>query len=282
MVPALVASCALAIVAVAACSSFGDATQDVDASIAMPLPDGGGIDATPPADASPDRACPELSTFCDDFELGDLRRWGNLNVIAPCSMGIDDGGPPHRGGNALHFAAKETRDAGVPLMGYASIETKPFPAAVSAGTIAVRFYVKGSTIPSDGTTYVWLTKAGTDQAESILFSSFGNWAAESLAGSLGAGKVAYGNIPFATDKWLCAEWVVDVATAGRQQLFIDGNAEPVLAQDMDTIGDAGQGYQHAAIYMNNQGATTQELFFDDVTIAVFATRANGPRIGCIP
>lgn len=64
--------------------------------------------------------------------------------------------------------------------------------------------------------------------------------------------------------------------------YIDGNPEPVVTGVMDTIGDAARGYEHASIAVNNQGAATQELFFDDFVVAALPTRADGPRIGCIP
>jgi hypothetical protein len=276
----------VASVAAVACSSFGDeAPSGDDASFTEAASDGSTVDALVSPDAGADAvdaACPAFATFCDDFEIGDLRRWGPENVTPPSSLVIDDSGPPHRGAYGLHFATKENRDGGVIVYtGGASIQSNPFP-AVSAGTIAVRFYVKGPTLPSDGTSLVWLTKAPSDQAELILATSYGAWRVEALAGSLGATKVATSNVAFAPGKWLCVEWVVDVGTAGRQQLFIDGNPAPVVTAAMDTIGDATHGYERAMIAVNNQGEATQELFFDDFVVAVLPARADGPRIGCIP
>jgi len=273
------ACCAFGLAALVACSSFGDATPEApgaDGSIPDPLPESGAVDG-PPGDAgSLDAACPAFATFCDDFEIGDLRRWGELNVTPPSSLAVDEAGPPHRGGRGLHFTTKMSDDGSS-----ASIRSKPFP-AVTQGTIATRFYIMGPTVPSTGTTFVWLTKGTSDEAEAILYSSYGKWGAESVAGSLGPGTVVTSNVAFEPGKWLCIEWVVDVGTKGRQQLFIDGNNVPVLTQEMNTIGDVSQGFRHGAIYMNNQGAATQELFFDDVAIAVLPTRAEGARIGCIP
>lgn len=280
---ALIASSSLALAAAAACSSFGEDASPADAAAPAPALDGASPDAAPPLDAAIDAACPSFATFCDDFEVGDLRRWGGApNIVPPSAFAVDDGGPPHRGGYALHFTTQESKVDGAVVYSSASIRSRPFPAPVAAGTIAVRFYVLGPTIPSTGTTLVWLTKGTNDEAEAILMTSYGQWAASALAGSLGAGTNATSAVTFAPARWICAEWVLDVGTSGRQQLFIDGSVEAVLTQEMDTIGDLTQGYQYASIYMNNQGPATQELFFDDVAVAVLPTRADGPRIGCIP
>ena len=239
------------------------------------------VDRAVPKDASADSACPALATFCDDFEIGDLRRWGDPQSTPPSTLTVDDAGPPHRGAYALHFATTQNVVDGAVVSSSAWVRTKPF-AKVTSGTIAVRFYVRGPTVPSDNTTFVWLNKSNDSLAEAILYSSYGNWGAESVSGSLGAGTTATSKVPFATGRWSCVEWVVDVGTTGRQQLFIDGNAEPVLTKEMNTLGETTEGFEYASIYMNNQGPATQELYFDDVAVALLPTRAEGPRIGCIP
>ena len=231
-------------------------------------------------DAAGDAACPSFATLCDDFELGDLRRWGDQNNAAPSALLVNDGGPPHRGLYGLSFTTTENVVDGAVVRSGASVRSKPFT-RVSAGAIAFRFYVQAPTIPADGT-LAWLTKGPDDEAEAILYMSNGKWGLESIAGSLGVGAQSTGNVTFATGRWLCVEWVVDVGTSGRQQLFIDGNPEPVVTKNMDTIGDASAGLQYASIDRNNQGEVTQQLYFDDVVVAIFPTRAEGPRIGCIP
>ncbi len=255
------------------------AVPAADAGLEAALPDSPSDGAR--SDAGADAACPSFATLCDDFELGDLRRWGEQNNVAPSALVVDDGGPPHRGLYGLSFTTTASVVDGAIVRSGAGVRSKPFT-RVSSGTIALRFYVQAPTVPSDGTTLAWLTKGPGDEAEAILYTSFGKWGVESIAGSLGVGAQSTGNVTFATGRWLCVEWVVDVGTSGRQQLFIDGNPEPVVNTNLDTIGDASAGLEYASIYLNNQGAVTQQLYFDDVVVAVLPTRAEGQRIGCIP
>ena len=151
---------------------------------------------------------------------------------------------------------------------------------VSSGTIAVRFYMLASTSPANSTTFIWLQKS-TETAENVLFSSYGNWGGEALGGSIGTQTSVTSNVGITANRWLCVEWVIDVAKAGRQQLFVDSNPVPVFTKDLDTIGDTTKGYELVSIYMNNQ-TETQQLVFDDVAIAILPARAEGQRIGCFP
>jgi len=262
----------------AAPPSPGDAGSDAD--VAVP-------DVAAPVDAAEggpvslfDASCPPFASFCDDFEVGDLRRWKSPIATPPTSYHVDSSGA-YRGAFGVRFATTENRDAGVVVRTSAGFQVDPFEAPVTSGSIGVRFHVRLTVKPSDNTTFFWVTKGEGDVA-SVLSARDGAWLAESVSGSLGTppGLTSAAQIPLG--RWLCVEWSLDVAAAGRQQVFLDGNPEPVLRGPLDTAGTGTAGYSEAYLLVANQGAATQELRFDQVAIATFAMPSDVPRMGCVP
>ncbi|MBX3205227.1 MAG: hypothetical protein KF764_09165 [Labilithrix sp.] len=252
--------------------------------------DGGVIDASPATDAEgPSESdggatavCPDAAILCDDFESGDFRRWEGPPIAeAPSRLDVDSLGPPRRGSFGLHFATERNEVDGAIVRTSARLRSKAFD-EVTAGTLAVRFYMLAPTVPSQATTLFWFSKGPQDGAVSVLYVEQGKWAAQSVGGTIDGATFAPSAVAIASNRWTCVEWVVDVGVAGRQQIFLDGSPAPVLVSEMDTVGSTARGYAHGSFLMNNQGPASQHLFFDDVVLATFAGRAEGPRIGCGP
>jgi hypothetical protein len=226
----------------------------------------------------PSPPCPIPSLFCDDFESGTLEKWQRSDVSASGSeiVAVDTrtGGESAHGRHALSAYAAVSPDPAT-VDNHAVVEVSVPP--TTSGVLAFRAYVKFPEGATPTGQFFWLHGA----TQSVEIQAYGPDGVFRLEGQpLSTAKVPVG-------RWFCFEVVVKVATQGRILIFSDGSVDPVLSADLDTLGDAGDGYSSLNLGIIDIDRTLSERIgfddvFDDVALVGYLPKeiSATTRIGC--
>jgi hypothetical protein len=192
--------------------------------------DAGGGDG--PSDAAgEDRAtsapCPAGAFFCDDFESGDLSRWGRFapsaddaGIVAVFST--DASVTPYQGSHAL-LAQR--------LGGTGAAEVAESIPPLAGGMLAMRVYVYiagASDTPPSTSLLALLARSDAGAYEPYttvdFFQSSGLVLGTNAYDSPDAGAQFGGALPVGNGAWFCLEW--DVVAGGAATIFVDGRPSP--------------------------------------------------------
>ncbi len=227
-------------------------------------------------------------TFSDGFETADLRFWTTDQNSGIGTIAVVDSGA-YSGCCALHMTASPGADA---YESAAKTWTSAIPSApaVQAGTVAVRLYVKATTIDSNsvelainqgGTKGVWSAQAGLKNPydSGTIWGLFLQDPANpggTYKGALGATEA----IP--QTSYECVEVVLNVSpvtNVGRFSVFIDAQSSPIVTMLTDTTSDAGWDSVLVGLPFSS-GASPSDLLVDDVTVSLYTDLSPSVHIGC--
>lgn len=223
-----------------------------------------------------DASSPPVWSFLDGFESRDLSRWQTARS-ANGTLGVETTGA-HTGCCALHATLDAT---GVGYQ-YAFVSWTDQLAPVTAGTVAVRAYVRADALDVD-TRELSLAQGGADPSvyataglgTSAMGVSWGFILADQATGVYSRQATE----PAAFAAWHCIEYVVNVAPSGNLAIFVDGNPTPVIEGLADTVPSPG--WDRSTVGLGYaSGATVSDVAIDDVAVAVYEDTAPGQHIGC--
>jgi hypothetical protein len=226
-------------------------------------------------------------TFSDGFETADLRYWTTDQNSGPGTIAVVDSGA-YSGCCALHMTASPGADA---FESAAKTWTSAIPSAspVQAGTIAVRLYVKATTIDSnsvelavnqDGTKGVSSAQAGL-KSPPDSGTVWGMFLVDP-ANPGGAYESALSPEAIPQASYECVEIVLNVSSVtnvGRFSVFIDAGAQPVATMTTDTTADAGWDTVLVGLPFSS-GARASDLLIDNVTVSLYSDLSPTVHIGC--
>ena len=234
------------------------------------------LDLEPPPAAAP------AWSFEDDFETGDLSRWTSPTpahspngTIEVASAGA------YAGCCALHVAAT-LPDSSSQYASERWTEASPPAPIFTAGTIAVRAYVRATALDPDtrelsiaqnGSNPPVFASAGlgiTDQHDGSSWGfilSDGSTASYPLQSAMAVGDAIGG--------WHCVEYDVAVADAGHLAIYMDGA--------LQIAGDANTRAQWDTVTIGlgfSSGVAASDVYIDNVAIALYADTSPTMHLGC--
>ena len=220
---------------------------------------------TPPIDASVDAGPCGISTFCDDFESGDLSKWTSLLQTNSGKVSVIET-TKFAGRWAMFATAGPSTPVNsiYPTVGAGARVTVP---VVTTGLLAVRAHVLMPKILGAETTFLKaFGKNGKDDMN-VKITSGGLMKVDSDVPD--AGPEITGTLGTPIGQWFCIEWQATIGAAGHQKVLVDG----ALAVDVDESTFTDEGYDSVQVGFNAaNGSVTQEIYFDDI---VTATRPIG-------
>jgi hypothetical protein len=218
--------------------------------------------------------CPDAAIFCDDFESepSTLPRWNGKAAVLPSTLDVTQSRAFH-GASSMHASVSDTADSGAVQ---ASDAVKFFAPMGDGSTFALRAYVY-VTAPIETDAFFQLLHqndnghfinlgSSSDPAhcQNSVLPCVGTYLTGSTDVATGSGAA----LPIGA--WTCLEWVVTVATAGHETVYVDGAVAIDVA--LDTM--AGQTTGYDAVSAGLAGAYgTEGIFIDDVVV-------DTKRIGC--
>jgi hypothetical protein len=219
-----------------------------------------GPDVTPPIDAGLDAGPCGMSTFCDDFESGDLSKWTSLLQTNSGKVSVVET-TKFAGRFALHATAgPSTPVNGIyPTVGAGARVSVP---VVTSGLLAVRARVLMPKILGAETTFLKaFGKNGKDDMN-VKITNGGLVKADSDVPD--AGPELTGTMGTPVAEWFCIEWQATIGVAGHQRILVNG----AVALDADESTFTAEGYDSVQVGFNAaNGSVTQEIYFDDVVTA---------------
>lgn len=278
---------AIALGAVAACSSFGGTSSENPANDAgsAPVPDA----STPAVEAGPSAAdagdCPSGAELCDDFERGviDATRWVRTSQNNGTVTLVD--ATPGPNGASPNHAVQATRTA---TNGRADVFIgHQFDRTTLPVTIASRAWVNVQAPVKNGIYAVTLSAINGQETAPFIHSALadpgGNWLIES---AIGSSYQAYpSNVPWKLDTWTCLELVATFDDPqGHLSLFIDGqlSADKITqTYDSTTLNQWGQFILQLGV-TTSEGQSTETVLVDNAVNVVLpkASTTSTPIIGC--
>src|SRR3569623_1106226 len=219
--------------------------------------------------------------FDEDFESGNLQRW---TMTAPVQSNgtfeIASAGA-HGGAHARHVTAA----AGGTGYQYALeqwTQATPAAPAVTAGTIAVRAWVRAAALDVD-TRELSFAEGGASPS-AFTSAGLGHTSAGETWGFILSDEstASYPRqsenvVEDALGGWHCVEYDVAVADNGHLALYMDGALQ--IAGDATTL--ASNGWDSATIGLGfSSGAAMSDVYIDDVAIALYDDGAPVIHIGC--
>jgi hypothetical protein len=217
-------------------------------------------DVTPPIEASVDAGPCGISTFCDDFESGDLSKWTSLLQTNSGKVSVVET-MKFAGRWAMYATAgPSTPVLGVyPTVGAGARVTVP---VVTTGLLAVRAHVFMPKILGAETTFL---KAFAKNGKDDMNVKITNGGLVKVDSDLpDAGPEITGTAGTPIGAWFCIEWQATIGATGHQKVLVDG----ALAVDVDENTFTSEGYDSVQVGFNAaNGSVTQEIYFDDVVTA---------------
>jgi hypothetical protein len=226
-------------------------------------------------------------TFSDGFETGDLRFWTTDQNSGPGTIAVVDSGA-YSGCCALHMTASTGADA---FESAAKTWTTAMPPAspVQAGTVALRLYVKATTIDSNSVELA-INQDGTkgvSQAQAGLKNPYDSGTVWGMflmdpANPGGAYKSALSPEAIPQASYECVEIVLNVSpvtNVGRFSVFIGAQPQAVVTMTTDTTADAGWDTVLVGLPFSS-GARPSDLLVDEVTVSLYSDLSPTVHIGC--
>jgi hypothetical protein len=253
-----------------------------------PVAEGGGAEDARAEGSGGAAPCPSIAFFCDDFESGGLLQWETyLTPGDPVSLSVytRDAGrsaAPFRGSFALDArAGVNSTEAGFRTEG--ALIRKALPATRATGTVAIRsyFYSAKPTGPSTSIFDLEVRGAGGTSFFIALELDRGVFTTATYNSQEHGAFHSSGTVP-PWGQWVCLEWDIALGSQGGHSVFVNDNL--VLSASDTTVADpVRDAYDHVALGLPTaSGRQDEEVFFDDVALAVLDGPADGgtPRIGC--
>lgn len=229
--------------------------SDGDSGGAEAGTDGTDADAAAGGDAGGPPSCPAFAVFCDDFESGTFGKWRE-STISGGAVTLVKGASP--AGSSLVMLSTVSSDGG-----YAAMRAE-LP-VMSSGTFAVRSYVYLSKPLAFDSGFLKLRqRTSSNEDMTLKAATAGALKVDTDTSGSGADMIAASPAPIGT--WFCLEWIVTLATSGRQRLRID-DVDVVDAVE-DTVGTLSGGpYDELEMGFTYSSGGSQEIRFDHVVVA---------------
>jgi hypothetical protein len=252
----------------------GDAAIDAEASTQRDAGDASDGDASD-GDAA-GSVCPPTAIFCDDFENEPttLPRWDVGVALLPSTLGVTQS-RAFRGSSSMYATVSDTADSGAALFSNAA---KFFAPIGDGSTFAMRAYVYlPAALETDAIFQLvhqdnspHFINLGSTSSASVCKNNVFPCIATYFTGTVDVSTGSSAALPIGA--WSCIEWVVTVATAGHETVYVDGAA--AIDFGLDTVSGQTTGYDEFTAGL--EGAYgTEGVFIDDVVV-------DTKRIGCEP